>query len=431
MEFKRDIEVTLKEKLNAYKKPIMIIGARQIGKTTAAKKVANEYGKYIYINLEQNIRAAEIFEGNLVIDELILNLSVELDINITSEHLLIIDEIQSCPRAITSLKYFAEDGRYKVVATGSMLGITMFSSKSSYPVGKVDILNMYQLSFFEFLEACNKDVLLNYLKSFKYDKAIPNSIHDKCLEEFDKFIELGGYPEVVSEYITENYMSALEVSKKILEDYKRDISKYADDNLTSRIQKIYKEIDAMLTSDNQKFRLTQVDKDGYRSLEYPIHWLINANLAIIVHKTESSVSPLHAHIKDNQFKLFLNDTGLLMRQSGYKLTSIQSQDRIYYGIIIENYIAQVLSKSDNVYYYQKNTNEIDFLHQVNGRAIPIEVKSGNNTKAKSLTSYIEQNEPKVAIKISKKNFSSTNNIINVPLYLSDDFLSGRLESYVD
>lgn len=421
--FKREISEIIESKLENYDKPILLTGARQVGKTTLVKHIGEKQGKYIYINLEQNENASEIFMGNLIVDDIIISIGIELGINITADHLIIIDEIQSNPRAITSLKYFAEDGKYKVIATGSMLGLVMFTSKSSYPVGKVDALNMYQLSFIEFLDATKNEILASYLRKYLFDGELPQSIHTKALEEFDKYIDLGGYPEVIEKYNSRNYVEAISISESILKAYKADVTKYADERLTSRIHKIYSEIDSMLAGDNQKFRLTKIDNSGYRNLEYPIHWLTNSNIAIITYQLDTPIKPLHAHIRDNQFKLFMNDTGLLMRQSNYRIANIRDKEHIYYGIVIENYIAHVLRKyNDNTYYFQKNSNEIDFLLETVDVVIPIEVKSGTNTKAKSLRAYCDRYKPELALKISKMNYSKNGEVTNIPLYLADLYI---------
>ncbi|WOO87860.1 AAA family ATPase [Mollicutes bacterium LVI A0039] len=424
MIFEREIKETLLKLLHNYDKPILLLGARQVGKTTIVKEIGESYNNYLYVNFEQNPSVSNLFNDDLIIEELVNQLSLLNDINITTETLLIFDEVQQNPRAITALKYFAETSNYKVIATGSNLGVTMFTDKSSFPVGKVNLVKMYPLSFYEYLRATNKENLASFLRKQVFNESIAMAIHEKLLQEFDNYIELGGYPAVINCYIKNGMHDAIRESKQILEAYRIDISKYAQPNMTSRLQLLYDSISTMLATDNQKFKFTKIDSRGYSNLEYPLHWLIGAEMVMPVYRVETTVLPLKSHIKPNSFKLLLNDVGLLQRQSGYSGLSMRFEnDRIYYGLIIENYVGNVINKYvDELYYYQKNTAEIDYILEVNNKPIPLEVKSGNNTKAKSLQVYNQKYDPKLMIKTSRNNLSKVGNLVNVPLYLIDEYI---------
>lgn len=430
MTFKRELEQVIKKKITNYQKPLMILGARQVGKTTLIKKVAEDYGDYVYVNLEQRPDISDLFNDSLDIAYIIMQIELLLASPITKDTLIIFDEIQSKPRAITSLKYFAEDSDYKVITTGSNLGVTLFETDSSFPVGKVDILNMYQLNFLEFLENTGNERLKDFLSTLSPNYKISDTIHELLLKQFDVFIELGGYPEVIMTYLELGYLEAIQTSKKLLLAYKTDITKYADINLTTRIRHIYDEIPAMLQQDNQKFRHTKIDKYGYKNLEYPMHWLVESGMVQLVHKVESAIIPLSSHIKENSFKALSNDTGLLLRQANYSSVNLKDQnEKIYFGLIIENYIGNVLSKYTNkLFYYHRNTTEIDYLFQLGTKVIPIEVKSGTNTKAKSLNVYQSLYNPELAIKVTRNNYSINQNFTNVPLYLFEIYLCNLLDA---
>lgn len=429
MNFERDIKNTLRNKIKAYRKPLLLLGARQVGKTTVAKELMNEFEKSVYINLELEPVISSFFNESLNISAIIKKLELMLNVTIDENSLIIIDEIQSNPRAITSLKYFAEDGRYKVLATGSYLGVTMFEAKSSYPVGKVEQLFMYPLSFREFLLANSENMLAEYIEAYEFDSPFLEVAHTRLLELFDVYTQFGGYPEVVAMYLTTGITETQATLSQLIAAYQNDLSKYADQKLTSRLQKIYDNIPAMLASDNQKFRFTKVDNQGYKNLEYPIHWLTSSNLCNIVYRVESNVMPLSASIKDNSFKLLMNDTGLLMTNANYNPTNIiNPQNKIYFGIIIEQYIGNVLAKyCPKLYYYHKNSTEIDYLIEHNMKVIPIEVKSGTNTMAKSLRVYNQKFNPDVMLKVTRENYKQKDNLVTIPVYLFEEYLQKVLK----
>lgn len=427
--FTRKVYNQIIEALDNYDVPLILLGARQVGKTTVLKQVANSYASSVYINFEENQSVAKLFEGDLNIDGIVSSLEVVTKQVITAETLIVLDEVQAVPRAITSLKYFAENGKYKVVATGSYLGVEMFTSTSSYPVGKVKELNMYPMSFSEYLNATGNQILDSRLMKQDFKSPIDPLIHQTSLQEFDVYTEIGGYPAVVAEYVERGMLAALEKRADLYNSIIRDFSKYADVNMTMRIKAVYDHIDSMLEQDNQKFRTSKVSKGGFREVQLPIRWLNSSRLVQVVYRVESAILPLRSHIKDNNFKLLLNDTGMFLEKAGYTVAgTLASDEKIYLGSVIESYIGNVLDqKYRTLMYYQKNTTEIDYIIQVDRDVIPIEVKAGLNTKAKSLGVYMKRYEPKLAIKVSRKNVGYSNRVLNIPLYLFDAFINGELK----
>lgn len=426
MEFTRNIEEKIIKSLNKNYNPVLLLGARQVGKTTVAKKIARNYSNYFYTNLESDIDIANIFNGNINIESIIQVLNISYNANITKDTLIIIDEIQNNPRAITALKYFSEQAKYKVLATGSNLGVTIFGKNNSFPVGKVSTINMYPMSFDEFLVNSNNINISKYLKSIDINSQVDNLIHNKCLDLFDIYMNIGGMPEVVKIYLEGDNFK--EKQKELLSNYKNDFVKYADNKLSSRITAIYENIDIMLNNDNQKFRITKIDNKTYRELENPLTWLYNASVVIPCYKISSINLPLRSNIKENNFKLFFHDIGFLLAQSEFDYNNILLHNsKIYNGFILENYIAIVTNKyQSHLFYFEKNQSEIDFIVQINNQIVPIEVKSGTNTKAKALNAYINRYSPNLSIKVTRNNLNSSNGILNIPVYLFEYYLENNI-----
>lgn len=425
MIFKRELEATINQLLaKENKKPILLLGARQTGKTTLVKKVASGFENSLYLNLEKNQQLHEIFNASLDPKDIILNIELLLNVNIFPDTLLIFDEIQSNSRAITSLKYFCEESSNPIIATGSNLGITTFSMHTSFPVGKIRTLQLFPMTFSEFLLAMQEDKLSTNLQLIPKQFKVTDIIHKRYLKLFDTYLRLGGMPEVIADYVlNSNFSNTLEIQNEIIDNYKIDILKYSTGNLSSRIVKIYDAVDIMLASTSQKFKLTKIDSQTYKTLEDPLIWLYNSQIVIPVHQISACNMPLRANTKPNMFKLFFNDTGLLLAKSGYNYSHhLEHNDKIYNGVICENYIAQVLrSYEKTLFYYLKKTTEIDFIIQIQGQIIPIEVKSGHNTQAKSLKFFKAQNDTSLNIKISRNNFC-TGDILNIPIYAFDSYL---------
>lgn len=434
MKFRRTIEAEIKNGLDNYKSPLMVLGARQIGKTTTIKNILEKQKiNYVYLNFEENEELKLLFESNLDVSRIVKE--IEFMHNITNLELIFFDEIQAFSKAITSLKYFCENPIVKVISSGSNLGITIFSEEFSFPVGKVKILEMYPMSFFEYLDNSNEQNFLAFLKDAYQNRQISDAMHKKALDLFDKYLLVGGMPACIEELLlSENLNEVIEINKQLFNSYKLDIRKYAKPKDILRIGKIYDLTNTMLLNENQKFKVSAVDKKGYRVLDYAFEWLRESKVIIPIYKISNRQPniPLKAHVKDNEFKLAYSDTSLLINNFDYSyFQSLQNNDRIYTGVILENYVATVLRrKFSTLYYYHYKEAEIDFLVQYEGELIPIEVKAGKNNPAKSLQFFIDKNEISKAYKINRSNFYQKDKVLSVPVYLLDCLFWVRLIFYL-
>ncbi len=419
---KRDIVKILRTTIKKNNKPILITGARQVGKTTVIKEISKDYDQAIYINLEiDNVFRQIVEESNLEFHTIMNSYCAITGLTLTSETIILFDEIQFCSKLLTGLKYFYESNvTNQIIATGSNLGLSINKeSEWSFPVGKVNLLKMYPLTFKEFLTALDKEQLINYIKDGIQKKKILDVVHSEILRLFDIYINTGGMPEAVYNYIVNSSLNEVkDIQESILNGYSKDILKYADSKTSSRIYDIYDNVDIMLSSDTQKFKITKIDSNTYKDIVTPLSWLIETGLVYRCDNIGSINLPLRSNVKENNFKLFYSDVGLLMRKSNYVVgPELIKNDKLYLGMVIENYFATILKYNNfGLFCYKRRTTEIDFVIQDNMDVIPIEVKSGNNTKAKSLKVYIENYSPKKAYKFSRNNFSINGIIHNYPVY---------------
>lgn len=406
--------------------PYMLVGARQTGKTFILEEFCkNEFEKYLYINLDNMEKIKEIFEKTIIPEEIILNIEALLGIEIDIEKTIIfIDEIQVSERAISSLKYFCESkNEYKIVCAGSLLGVKINRFKSSFPVGKVWIDYLYPMNFEEFLKAIKEEKLLKIIEE-SYIKMLPmlDGLHEKALKLYYDYMCTGGMPIAILNYI-ENNKNILKfddnINEMILTSYMADMSKYTENTESIRNSKIYQSIPAQLGKENKKFKYSLVEKSA-RSREYEssMEWLIASNMLLKCNSITTPKSPLKAYIEDN-FKIYLSDIGLLRVLA--KISSneiILNKNMLYKGVLAENYVAESLyAKYRELYYWQLgNVYEVDFLINIEGDIIPIEVKASDNTTSKSLNYYIDRFKPKYSIRISSKNFGFNSNIKSIPLY---------------
>lgn len=408
---------------NVYKS-MLLVGVRQCGKTTMLKNILKETN-LIYCNLEERLDVAAVFDNNLsphkIIDEIELLLNQYF--NPDEQMVLVIDEIQVNPRAITSLKYFDEsDLNIKVIGSGSLLGVQLKQNDYSFPVGKVDIVNMYPLDFEEFLINLNMSKHIDKIRNcFETNTQMPEAIHNQLLDTFKVFLEVGGMPQAVVSYLESNVQEIDTIHSNLNQGYLNDIAKYIDNNDKSYMRMILENLGNELLKENQKFKLANL-KSGlkYKQVENSFAWLSATDItykANIIDNKRVSL-PLKANVKPNKFKLFYCDTALLLNSMNYKLRQIKAIDQIYIGLVIENYVATELYKNHNkqLYTYNDNSKEIDFLIEQNDKLIPIEVKAAKNTKSKSLNTFMEQNQVGFAYRISEKNFGLQNNIKSIPHY---------------
>lgn len=411
------------------KKPLIVYGARQVGKTYIINKFAKENYKYIYsINFEFEKDASKLFSNNIDIKTLILQLtSYKPNIPlIEGETLLFFDEVQVCPEVLTALKSFCLYFKCDVICSGSMLGIIM-NKVSSFPVGYVESLTLRSMSFLEFLYANGyKDEQINYFKEYYKDKTpLPESIHKSLNNLFFQYIVVGGMPEVVKKYIeTSNINEVLTLQKQIVEDYKNDIIKYSKNTSKEKIRDCFESIPDQLAKDNKKFQYKLLSNGGTaRTYGDSLSWIIDSGIGIRVNKLKCFDIPLKAYRDINSFKFYLHDTGLLLSMYKENLSNeiINGNLGVFKGALFENIIAQILINNDlDIYYFQKDENvEVDFVTYLDNKILPIEVKSGKNTRSISLKYLISKNIVDYGIVLSMNNLNKDNpNILYLPLYMS-------------
>ena len=422
----RKIEKDLLEWKKDFKMPLMLIGARQTGKTYILEEFCKtNFENYIYINLEKEEDIREIFDATLDPEKIIEKIQILRKVNFNPDNTIIfLDEIQTSERAITSLKYFCESNKpYKIVTAGSLLGVKINRFKSSFPVGKVVIKYLFPMDFEEYLMALGEDKLIEEIrKHYNSNEKVLDSIHEKALDLYKKYLILGGMPKVIENFI-ENDLNIsnvdFELQDYIITNYLADMNKYTDNTESIKNSKIYNAIPKELARDNNNFKYSIVDKDA-RKIRYEssLDWLIASNMILKCDLTEKNESPLKAFVNNDKFKIYLSDTGLLRSLSNIDYTEILlDKNEMYKGVLTENYVAcELYTKFRELYYYTFNKYEIDFLIKINGDIIPLEVKSGRRTNSKSLNEYIKKYNPKYSIRISTKNFGFENNIKSIPLY---------------
>ncbi len=422
----RKIEKDLLEWKKNFKMPLMLIGARQTGKTYILEEFCKtNFENYIYINLEKEEDIREIFDATLNPEKIIEKIQILRKVNFNPNNTIIFfDEIQTSERAITSLKYFCEsDKPYKIVTAGSLLGVKINRFKSSFPVGKVVIKYLFPMDFEEYLMALGEDMLIEEIrKHYNSNEKVLDSIHEKALDLYKKYLILGGMPKVIENFI-ENDLNIsnvdFELQYFIIATHLADMNKYTDNTESIKNSKIYNAIPKELARENNNFKYSIVDKDA-RKIRYEssLDWLLASNMILKCDLTEKNESPLKAFVNNDKFKIYLSDTGLLRSLSNIDYTEILlDKNEMYKGVLTENYVAcELYTKFRELYYYIFSKYEIDFLIKINGDIIPIEVKSGRRTNSKSLNEYIKKYNPKYSIRISTKNFGFENNIKSIPLY---------------
>ena len=406
--------------------PYMLVGARQTGKTYILEEFCkNEFENYVYINLDKMESVTKVFEQTLEPEEIIKSIEVLLNTDIDIENTIIfLEEIQVSERAISSLKYFCESTKpYKIVSAGSLLGVKINRFKSSFPVGKVWIEYLYPMDFEEFLNALGEEKLLQVIQE-SYMKMEPmlEPLHQKALKLYNEYLCIGGMPAVITEYIKqEKNIQKMndDILNIILTSYMADMAKYTENTEAIKNAKIYNSIPAQLGKPNKKFKYSIVEKSA-RSREYDtaLEWLIASNMILKCQNITVPQSPLKAYESD-EFKIYLSDMGLLRVLAKIEKNEIlQEKNMLYKGVLAENYVAEILhSKNKELHYWQLGSEyEVDFLIKEQGEIIPLEVKSGDNTTSKSLNYYIKRYKPQYSIRVSTKNFGTSNNIKSIPLY---------------
>lgn len=418
------IEDLIGWKNNDDRKPMVLKGARQVGKTWIMKEFGkNYYDNFVYFNFDEEDELKSIFETNKNPQRIIDLLSMIAEEKILPEKTLIIfDEIQECPEALNSLKYFKEKANeYHVIAAGSLLG-TLLAKPKSYPVGMVNLLDIYPLSFDEFLEATDR-TLYNYYMQIEKEQQIEEIFHNRLLDAYNYYLIIGGMPECVASWIKHKDPAKIsKIQRELIEIYENDFSKHNGKVNSGRILMVFRSIVSQLAKPNEKFIYTAV-REGARARDFEeaIEWLVSAGMLNRVYNISKAAHPLSAFAKLDAFKLFVFDTGLLKHMAGIDNSAILLNSHYQFkGPLTENYILQQLRGQFDVapYYYADKTSEIDFLIQHGTNIIPIEAKGGEDKSAASFKKYIKENSPAYAIRYSKRGYRKDGEITNIPLYLA-------------
>jgi predicted AAA+ superfamily ATPase len=413
-------------KSRSRRKPLLLYGARQVGKTHLLNEFGRQYySDLAYFNLEQSQRAAAIFDGELEPDRIIALLEAQRGVAIHPETtLVILDEIQKNTRAITALKYFYELApRYHIAAAGSLLGITLGREDDSFPVGKVNSLTLYPLDFEEFLWAQGQELLAQAIRE-SYANEKPFALHETALELYRQYLVVGGMPESVLEFgETQGFLGFGEALREIDRDHIADMAKYAKAPESGRIIEAWESVPGQLRKANHKFQYNKI-RSGARANQYevPIAWLQTANIINKCVRADVMESPLSLTSDNDHFKIYLADTGLLCAKLGADPAQIHENtlsSAQFRGILAENYVMQHLRANNIKPYYWKSPGKakVEFVIDAGKDGIiPLEVKSGDNVRSFSLQAYRDKYHPSYAVRFSTKNFGSANNIKSIPLY---------------
>ena len=412
------------------KKPLMVLGVRQSGKTYIIDEFCkNEFKHYVYINLLEQDNIIELYNSNLTSDEKFAQLKVLLNFDIEQpDSIVFIDEIQESEKLISELKYFCEKHNdVRIICAGSLLGVKLKRAKFSFPVGKVKMLDMYLRDFEEFLMAMNEDLLINLIRdAFANNKKIASSIHEKALNLYRTYLITGGMPESVQNMVSTNG-DYIKYDKTILKDilsfYFKDMNKYVTNETEAlKISRVYNSLPTQLANNSNKFQYSKIDKNARaREYETSLDWLEASNMVLKSISVKTPEIPLAGFVDNEVFKLYLSDVGILNNILGISMEDILTDNiSLYKGVIAENYVANELVCNKHDLYYWKNDNlaEIDFLLYTKDGIIPVEVKASDSTKSKSLDIYNELYHPKYSIRISTKAFGydPKKKIKSIPLY---------------
>lgn len=414
------------------RKPLIIKGARQVGKTWLMKEFGEKYyDKCAYVNFDNNPQMKELFSGDYNIDRIIQGLKIETGVNIEKENTLIIfDEIGEVPKALTSLKYFYENAPfYHIVAAGSLLGVAMHEG-TSFPVGKVDFMTLHPLDFIEFLMALGENDLTQLIQ--RNDVSLCNAFHDKLINYLKEYFYIGGMPEVVCAYAeNKDYQEVRDIQNRLLVAYEQDFSKHAPNIQVPRIRELWNNIPTQLAKENKKF-IYGVVREGARAREYEnaLLWLIDAGLVYKVNRVNDYKIPLSGYQDFSAFKLYLFDVGLLSAMANIDIKTLLEKETVFTefkGALTECYVLEELihNREKEIFYWASSTNEIDFIMQIDNKIIPIEVKASVNLQAKSLKNFIQKYNSLINIRTSMAKYKKEEKILNVPLYLI-----GNLEEMV-
>lgn len=408
------------------RKPLIVYGARQVGKTYSIISFGkNNYADYAYFNFEANEELKSIFDRNLEPSRIVLELGAVLGRRISEHTLIIFDEIQAAPKALTSLKYFYEQApEYHIIAAGSLLGVALERENYSFPVGKVNSINMYPMDFYEFLMATENEALADIIEAgYRDDTPLSEPLHSRALELYRAYLVVGGMPEVVREYVETNDYRMVRVKQaEIINNYTADMAKYATKNEAVRHVATYNSIPSQLARENKKFQYRLIGSNA-RSREYEgsIDWLYKAGVVLKCEKVNEGKIPLEFYKDITSFKIYFSDVGLLAAKAMIPVETILSDINFggeAKGAVTENYLAvQLACREHNLYYWESNsTAELDFVIMYGNGILPIECKANVHVRAKSLEIFKKKYDIAQSVRVSAKNFGMENGIKSVPLY---------------
>lgn len=414
------------------RKPLIIRGARQVGKTWLMKEFgAAEYENVVYINFDNNERMKNLFEGSLDVGRLIIGMELYAGHKIDAENtLLIFDEVQEVPKALTALKYFDEDApQYHIICAGSLLGVALHQG-TSFPVGKVEFLDLYPLSFFEFMMAMGKGQFVELLKMGDFKMA--STFKQEYMDLLKHYYYVGGMPEVVLNF-SENrdFNEARDIQRRILSAYEQDFSRHAPIEAVPRIRMLWNSIPAQLSKENKKF-IYGLIKEGARAREYELAllWLTDCGLVHKVHRVTAPGLPLKAYEDEKAFKLFLLDVGLLSCMTGLRQSVLLDGNELFKefkGALTEQYVLEQLKtlKGLETYYWTsaRGTAEVDFVVDTGDNIVPVEVKAEVNLQAKSLKVFREKFAPALSVRTSMADYKTEDWLLNLPLWAVETFPS--------
>ena len=413
------------------RKPLLLSGVRQCGKTYVLKEFGeNCFQDYAYLNFESDDRLKAVFDYDFNVERILKELSFICSKRIEpGKTLLILDEIQECPRAITSLKYFCENMRdLHIICAGSLLGVALARKNISFPVGKVNRMKMYPMSFKEFLWACGADQVAGILEDWPTDRPIPEVYSVQLSKHLKEYYSVGGMPEAVAEWAASHNMQKVEaIQDEILLGYSDDFAKHAPLDQIEKIRWIWSSVPKQLAKENNKFVFSHV-KEGKRAaeLEDALQWLRDAGLVIQLELVEKPEIPLASMADSTYFKVYLSDVGLLRRMSGLSARTIMEEDPLFIrfkGALAENYaVNELTSTGEAIYFWRSgNTAEVDIVMESDGLIIPIEVKSADNTQAKSYRQFCKRYTPSIGFRLSMKNIGENEcegtRTISLPLWM--------------
>lgn len=426
--YRTAIEKLLKWKQNKHRKPMIIEGARQVGKTWLMKEFGQQaYADTVYINFDSNSRMAELFASDLDTERLIMGLELYAGHKIDPDNtLLIFDEVQEVPRALSSLKYFYENApQYHIVCAGSLLGIALHQG-TSFPVGKVDFMNLYPLSFREFLMANGQERFAELID--KRDFQMITSFKLTYIDALKHYYYVGGMPEAVQSFAeNKDFNEVREIQRRILMAYEQDFSKHAPNEIVPRLRMIWNSIPSQLAKENKKFIYGLV-REGARAKDYEaaIMWLSDCGFVHKISRVNTAGIPLRAYEDLKAFKLFVVDVGLLGCMAGLRQHTLLDGNDLFVefkGALTEQYVCQQLKNIEDldIYYYtnDRGSCEINFVVDTGGKIVPVEVKAEVNLRAKSLKSYQEKFSPEISVRTSMADYKKEEWLVNLPLYAID------------